>query len=501
MPCAAAAAEPQQRVAASSAASVAGLDAAFHEAVLKSFYAFRHDDAALRELLQKGADVNAVDADGNNALMRLIIAADGHNEHSIRKELFAFLRDAGIDLHARNKAGLNAAELNCSLYWPYDFLTQEFEKAGVRISPGARLAAAAAVSNVAEVERLLQQKADPNFNHACALTKCMGIITDGPKKNELIIAALLLQAGADPNLGGPELMFRAVHSDFSEQMVPLLLQHGFRVRDADAKTSSRWLQHLLVHRSPAKVETANLLICHGASLNDETWYTPYFCHLVSKNEGFFQVRQLARHLIELGLDASRKDKDGKTAFMLAREKKLPFGILQILENPGSVQVERQQKAQTADESGRTQLMLAMADPHQPAIEVYKWLRSGADVHARDAQGRTALFYINSFCPQKDLKAKLLIEAGADVNARDVHGLTPLLALPYVHDLKVPQQRSCAPVIRLLAEAGADLNACDPAGFTRLEQMLRRGDLSPADSECVLLLQRLGCRLRPEYLKK
>lgn len=160
-----------------------------------------------------GADVNAVDADGNNALMRLIIAADGHNEHSIRKELFAFLRDAGINLHARNKVGLNAAELNCSLYWPYDFLTQEFEKAGVRISPGARLAAAAAVSNVAEVERLLQQKADPNFNHACALTKCMGIITDGPKKNELIIAALLLQAGADPNLGGPELMFRAVHSD------------------------------------------------------------------------------------------------------------------------------------------------------------------------------------------------------------------------------------------------------------------------------------------------
>ena len=495
------AAAAQPRVAAPAAAPVAALDAAFHEAVLKSFYAFRHEDTALRELLQKGADVNAVDAEGNNALMLLIKAADGHNEHVIRKELFAFLRDSGINLHARNKDGLNAAELNCCLYWPYDFLTKEFEKAGVPISPGARLAAAAAVSNVAEVERLLQAGADPNFNSACALTKCMGIITDGPKKNEVIIAALLLQAGADPNCDGSTLMSRAVHSDFSEHLVPLLLQHGFRVRDIDANISSRWLGHLLLHRTPARVETVNLLICHGAVLNDETWYTPYFCHLVKEGIGFWQETQIARHFVELGLDATRKDKDGKTASMLAREKKLGLGIQQILGNPQAVLAERQKKAQQVDEAGRTPLMLAVADPHQPAIEVYKWLRSGADVNARDAQGRTALFYINSFCPQKDLKAKLLIEAGADVNARDAQGLTPLLALPYVHDISIPQQRSCAPVIRLLAEAGADLNACDPAGFTRLEQMLRRGNLSRADSECVLLLQQLGCTPRPEAVKK
>ena len=129
------------------------------------------------------------------------------------------------------------------------------------------------------------------------------------------------------------------------------------------------------------------------------------------------------------------------------------------------------------------------------------LRQGVDVNARDAQGRTALFYINSFCPQKDLKAKLLIEAGADVNARDAQGLPPLLALPYVHDLRIPQQYSCAPIIRLLAEAGADLNACDSDGYTRIELMLRRGNLSLMDRECVMLLQQLGCAPRPEHLNK
>ena len=490
---------PQQPIVTGPAAV---LDAAFHEAVLNCFRSYRYDDSAMREVLRRGANVNAVDAEGNNALMLLIKATDGHSEHRIQRELFEFLRDAGIDLHARNKAGLNAAELNCCLYWPDDFLTEEFEQAGVPISPGARLAAAAAVSNVAEVERLLLAGADPNFNRACALSQCMGIITDGPKKNEVIIAALLLHAGADPNLGGDRLMMRAVLSDYAEDLVPLLLQHGFRVRECDAETTGEWLEHLLAHRLPAKVEIVNLLICHGVELNDENWYTPFFCDLVTDGRDSYQDMQLARHLIELGLDATRENEDGKTAYMLAREKNLGLGIQQILENPQAVLAEYRKKAQTVDELGRTQLMLAVADPHQPAIEVYKCLRAGVDVNARDAQGRTALFNINSFCSQKDLKAKLLIDAGADVNARDAQGLTPLLALPYVHDLPIPQQRSCAPIIRLLAQAGADVNARDKNGYTRLELMLRRGarNLSLHDWECVRLLQQLGCSPRPECLK-
>lgn len=495
------AAEQQAGNNAAPVAPVAPLDTAFLEAAVKSIQSYRHDDSAMRELLRRGANVNAADAAGNNALMLVIQSVDGHSEYEITKELFDFLRDAGINLHARNKDGLNAAELNCCLYYPYEFLEKEFEQAGVPISAGARLTAAAAVGNVAEVERLLKSGADPNFNRACALSQCMGIITDGPKKNEVIIAALLLQAGADPNLGGGSLMTRAVLSDHSAELVPLLLQHGFRVRDIDEETISQWTEHLLQHRSPAKVDTVNLLICHGAVLNDENWYTPYFCNLVTEGEGDYQDMQQARHFIELGLDATRKNEDGKTAYMLAREKKLGLGIQDILENPQALLAELQQKAQVVDAAGRTQLMLAVADPHKPAIEVHKWLRAGVDVNARDAQGRTALFYINAFCPQKDIKARLLIEAGADVNARDAQGLTPLLALPYVHDLRIPQQRSCAPIIRLLAEAGADLNACDNDGYTRLELMLRQGHLSLMDWESVMLLQQLGCAPRPERLQK
>lgn len=55
-------------------------------------------------------------------------------------------------------------------------------------------------------------------------------------------------------------MTRAIMSDYSDELVPLLLQHGFRVRDFDAETTGRWMEHLLVHRSPAKVKNVNLLI-------------------------------------------------------------------------------------------------------------------------------------------------------------------------------------------------------------------------------------------------
>ena len=484
------------------AVPVAAMDEAFCEAALKCLKSYRHDASALQELLQQGADVNAVDAEGNNVLMLLIKATDGHSEYRVRKELFELLRDAGIDLHARNKDGMNAAELNCCLYHPSSYLTAEFEKAGVSIHPGARLAAAAALCRVDEVERLLQQNADPNYHHACGLLQCMGILTDGPNQNEVLVAALLLEAGADPNLAGASVMSRAVHSDYAAQLVPLLLEHGFRVRDYKAEQHAWWLEHLLARCHPARIETANLLICHGAGLNDENWYTPYFCRLVKKGNGSYADMQLARHMIELGLDASRQNKDGKTAYTLAVEKKLGLGIRQILGNPGHILAECRQNARLVDDAGRTQLMLAVADPHQSAIEVYKWLRFGVDVNARDAQGRTALFYINAFCQQKELKARLLMEAGADVNARDAEGRTPLLALPYVHDLSIPQQRSCAPIIRRLAQAGADLNARDNEGFTRLEHMLRRGDaLSAHDRECVNLLRQLGSTPRPGCLGK
>lgn len=475
----------------------ADLDTALMQAARESLEAYRFDGTKMRELLQAGADINVRDEEGNTILMQWIKMTGGHSEERITREGFQLLKEAGIDLHARNKDGLNAAELNLCLYWPNSFIQEEMEKAGVPVDAGALLSAAAAWGKIDEVERLLQAGANPNYYGCSALLQCIGVITDGPKENEVLIAALLLEGGADPNIAGEAAMRKAVYSDNSEQLVPLLLQHGFRVKDCKAEDHSRWLEHLLAHRAPQKTPLADILICHGAVLDDSNWYTPYFCHIVQQKEQYsYHAMSHARHMVELGLDVTRKNKDGKTAAMLARENQMR-GTGQLLEHPEKCLEEMRKRAQQADATGCTQLMQAVANPNVPAIEVYKLLRYGANVHARDARGRTALHYINSFCPQKALKAKLLMEAGADVNARDEKDLTPLLALPRVHTISIPAQQSCAPIIRMLQQAGADMTASDKNGHNKLELYLQGDKLSPADEECCELLRQYGCKAGPE----
>ncbi|MBQ4635712.1 MAG: hypothetical protein IJB64_04675 [Akkermansia sp.] len=144
---------------------------------------------------------------------------------------------------------------------------------------------------------------------------------------------------------------------------------------------------------------------------------------------------------------------------------------------------------------------ALAAPIVSAAEPQRIDESVAASHAAlDTAFHEAVLKCFRSYRYDDSAMRELLRQGADVNARDAQGLTPLLALPYVHNLRIPQQHSCAPIIRLLAEAGADLNACDKDGYTRIKLMLRHGDLSPADRECVKLLQQLGCSPRPDIEK-
>lgn len=451
---------------------------------------YRKSETIIRKLLKQGVNINARDEDGNNILMLLVKENEKHGEDCFEKELLQELCRDGIDLHARNKAGMTLADINACLYAPLPYVTEVLEQVGVTPCQNAQLVRAAADSNIAEVERLLALKADPNYYNAASLRKCLGVMTEGPKKNEVFIMALLLQAGADPNIGGTELMSLAVDSDYSASVVPMLLEHGYRVKDASVKDHSRWLQHLLCIRSQ-KQDVADLLICHGATVTDEDWYEPAIIALLRKEQknDYWWIRWRVRHAIEQGFDVNRLDKKGKTAYEIAKEQKSEaFGIIEMT---NGILLKKRQDAQKRDAEGRTPLMLAVADPNQGAIELYKWLRAGADVNARDAQGRTALFYLHSFCPQKALKARVLIDAGADVNARDKEGLTPLLALPHVYDFTTPQQHSCAPIIRLLAEAGADMQAKDKNGLNKAELILQQNTVSKADEECLLLLRQYG----------
>ena len=88
--------------------------------------------------------------------------------------------------------------------------------------------------------------------------------------------------------------------------------------------------------------------------------------------------------------------------------------------------------------------------------VYRYLRGGADMNAKNISGGTVLIGASIFGHTGVVE--LLIEKGADVDAKDNDGWTPL-----IHAAKEGHVK----VVRLLIDAGADVNAAGILGSTAM----------------------------------
>lgn len=111
-------------------------------------------------------------------------------------------------------------------------------------------------------------------------------------------------------------------------------------------------------------------------------------------------------------------------------------------------------------------------------EATKYLQTGVDINAKDAQGRTPL--IHAILGKNPLEAaKFLIEEGANVNTADSTGVTPLLQA-----LKTSKNPD---LIALLIEAGANVNGADSYGSVPLKVAVLYGQ----PVETVRLLMNAG----------
>lgn len=463
-----------------------------HQAVRDYVMYDRQAEDNIRKLLAQGCDVNSRDTNGNTPLMWAASWYYPDSEYRYPEQLIEQLIRAGADIHARNNDGLNAAELACCTPYPSKDLINYLKSKGLCIGRDAELVRAAADGNIREVTHLLNSGADPNFCKGEALINSLGVATEGAKPNEKSIIRLLLHAGANPNHQVVGLMNRTIHTG-SYDVLELLLQHGMDVtRTGDKATNI--LANIYRH-NPGNKKLFNILVSRGMSVNGDGIYNGDTLLHLALEEPWHNRREQILHLLELGVDPTRKNRDGKTPLDVAREKKLPHGTIQALEMAEHYLMKKKLTINKANAEGRTPLMLAVADDKAEAVEVHKLLRQGADVHARDAQGRTALFYFTSTDTQKAEKARLLIAAGADVNARDKEGNTPLLALPPMAMYFEPEQ-SCCRIIEQLWQAGADLEVRDKEGFNMREKLILGND-GKADPKSNATLHRLGLTVRPE----
>ena len=270
----------------------------------------------VQSLLAAGADLHARDNDGNTVLMRAARIWWYAHEMSGDDTVLKFLVTQGVDVHARNKQGLNALEVAmCGRECDSKVLSW-LRSLGLESCLHAELMKAAGHDDPAEVKRLLAAGADPNYNRAAALWLSLSAGTYG-QLHEAENVLLLLAAGAEPQLCAEEILHCACHGA-APLAIELILARGVDFSAVDADRSSDALRGLWLGLEEGRPKPLfHLLVQHGARLTGRCRSAdPLLCMVVKDPK---QGAREVSYLLAAGVDPTQQTMDGKTALDLARE--------------------------------------------------------------------------------------------------------------------------------------------------------------------------------------
>ena len=293
--------------------------------------------------------------------------------------------------------------------------------------------------------------------------------------------ALLLEAGADPNLPDGRKM-TPLHRVADPAAVTLLLEAG---ADLDARDESGATPLHRAAVSPA-LDVVRAHIDAGAEVDapDEHGDTPL--HWSLRN---WASSLPAEVLLEAGADVNALNASNETPLhAAARYSSSGTAAIAALLEAGA-------DANARAASGETPLHLAV--PYNDDIaQLHALLAGGADVNSEDTSGATPLHRAAAW--QNLATVNALLEGGADINARAGNGDTPLHravaraqprhAPPMTFHYNAPPQvytenRSGYPalsgsdtaLVAALVGAGADMEARNDSGETALATAARHGN--------------------------
>ncbi len=375
------------------------------------------DNAALKVVLDAGADVDAKNAEGKTALM---YAALNSNVDAVK---LLIEKDANLDLQNEYQ---NTA-LMFSLYF-----TGNDEFTAEKVDTALALIEAGADVNI---------QADDKVT---ALLKLMREWGSGWNENAEKVFFALINANADVNLKD-RLGKTALHHAPSVAVAKALVDAGANLDEKDDEGSSPLavvrdmdIMTYLIQQGANK-EGLNdalhnaafgfdgeqafvtFLLEQGADVNSQTEYGDTALHravvnlgrnLLEDEEEFLKNFNMVKFLLDKGADVNKQNEDGETP------------LKEILNSPIYENDPQEQKRQTE--------------------VVNMLLNKGADVKLKNKYGNTVLMAASN----GDV-AKLLIEAGAEVNASNSYGLTALMAAA---------ESANAEVVKVLLDADADVTA-------------------------------------------
>ncbi len=385
--------------------------------LIKAIAEGRLDDA--RNLIARGADVNAANPDGKTALMQ---AAEGSGYLPNNASAVALLLDKGANVNAQDHRGWTA------LYRAI----AEGKQDAVRI--------------------LLAHKADPNAKASDGSTPVMGAVIYG----RVDLLKLLLENGGQPDIADAQsntpLMVASEGTGYLPNNVPLvetLLQRNARVDAQDARGRTP------LYRASAegKTDAVQLLIANKSPVNARAGDgTTPLMEAVTYNR-----MPVLEMLLKAGADVNQADSSGNTPLMIASEGN---GYLQNNAPMVSALLTAGATVDTQDARGRSALYRASSEGKEEAMRLLLDKKANPNLKASD--GTAPLWSAVTF--GHTAAATLLLERGAQVDAADANGSTPLMI---VAEGNGNNTRLAGELIPLLLSHGAKPGLTDNQGRTAL----------------------------------
>lgn len=327
--------------------------------------------------------------------------------------------------------------------------------------------------NIKVVQPLIQAGANVNAKGKSGLTPLQILVAIEP---QIDIVIALINAGANVNVrdraGNTPLMVELMRSSSSPRLVDILLKAG---TDVNVKNLGGLSALMLELNTEGNMYIVKMLLHAGADINarDNDDWTPLMYAVRSGNVDATMM------LLDLDAKLDLSTTDGKTALIIATERRVKREITSVLIRAGA-------DVHVQDRGGWNALMYAAKNSDLQIVQ--ELLEYGANVDRANKEEQTPLLLAVINRAHLDV-VKALLYRGAYVNSSDKDGWTPLMYAAKMRSLDVADA---------LISAGANLNMTNDKGYTVLHLEL----MGAANLDMLKLLIHAGAdvnRLTPDGL--